>query len=117
MASETADKRNCSLKKEFGRLSISDTGDDYFDSVIENLRQGQLRIIFFLEDSGNELRSIVDFLNKQTERTEFLIVETRAYEIDNLRIVAPTLNIEHVNGLRTALKCFAEYLDLKTVDS
>ena len=88
MASETAVKKKNSLETEFERLGISDTEDDYFDRVVENLRQGQLRIIFFLEDSRNELRSIVDFLNKQTE---FLIVEARPFEIDNLRIVVPTV--------------------------
>ena len=75
----------------FKRLGIEDTADDYFDRVVENLREGQLRIIFFLENSPDELRSIVDFLNRQTERTEFLIVEARLYETESLRIMVPTV--------------------------
>ena len=59
--------------------------------MVENLREGQLRIIFFLENSPDELRSIVDFLNRQTERTEFLIVEARLFEMEGMRIAAPTV--------------------------
>ena len=91
MASESAGKRNCSVEDEFKRLGIRDTEDDYFDRVVENLREGQLRIIFFLENSPDELRSIVDFLNRQTERTEFLIVEARLFEMEGMRIAAPTV--------------------------
>ena len=66
MASASAGKRGYSVEDEFRWLGISDTEDDYFDRVVENLREGQLRIIFFLENSPDELRSIVDFLNRQT---------------------------------------------------
>ena len=91
MASTSAGKRGCSVEDEFGRLGVSDTEDDYFDRVVENLREGQLRIIFFLENSPDELRSIVDFLNKQTERTEFLIVEARLFEMEGMRIAVPSV--------------------------
>ena len=56
-----------------------------------NLREGQIRLIFFLQDSPFELRSIVDFLNRQMERTEVLIVEARQYEQKDLRVVVPVL--------------------------
>lgn len=91
MASTSAGKRGCSVEDEFRRLGISDTEDDYFDRVVENLREGQLRIIFFLEHSPDELRSIVDFLNRQTERTEFLIVEARLFELEGMRIAVPSV--------------------------
>ena len=91
MASTSAGKRGCSVEDEFGRLGVKDTEDDYFDRVVENLREGQLRIIFFLENSPDELRSIVDFLNKQTERTEFLIVEARLFEMEGMRIAVPSV--------------------------
>ncbi len=38
-----------------------------------------------------ELRSVVDFLNKQMERTEVLLVEARQYLKEGMRIVVPTL--------------------------
>ena len=89
MASTSAGNRDCRVEDEFRRLGVTDTEDDYFDRVVENLREGQLRIIFFLENSPDELRSIVDFLNRQTERTEFLIVEARLFEMEGMRIAAP----------------------------
>jgi hypothetical protein len=77
-------------------LETLDPTDDlaieaFFERVQENLRQGQLRIVFFLEESPFELRSVVDFLNKQMERSEVLLVEARQYIAEGRRIVAPTL--------------------------
>lgn len=63
----------------------------YFAQMESNLRLGQLRIIFFLEESSMELRSVVDFLNKQMERTEVLLVEAKQYRAGQTRIVVPTL--------------------------
>ena len=37
------------------------------------------------------LRSVVDFLNKQMERSEVLLVEARQYDANGIRIVVPTL--------------------------
>lgn len=91
MASETSVKKNCSIEGELKRIGVTDTEDDYFDRVVENLREGQLRLIFFLENSPVELRNIVEFLNRQTERTEFLIVEARLFEMEGIRIAAPTV--------------------------
>lgn len=65
--------------------------DTYFDRLQQNLREGQLRIVFFLEESSMELRSVVDFLNKQMERSEVLLVEARQYQLNGTRIVVPTL--------------------------
>lgn len=64
---------------------------EFFERVQENLRQGQLRIVFFLEESPFELRSVVDFLNKQMERSEVLLVEARQYLAGGNRVVVPTL--------------------------
>ena len=91
LTSTSAGIRGCSVEDEFRRLGITDTEDDYFDRVVENLHEGQLRIIFFLENSPDELRSIVDFLNRQTERTEFLIVEARLFEMEGMRIAVPSV--------------------------
>jgi hypothetical protein len=63
----------------------------FFSRVQDNLREGQLRIVFFLEESPMELRSVVDFLNRQMERSEVLLVEARQYELKNQKIVAPML--------------------------
>ena len=65
--------------------------DDFFERVENNLKEGQLRLIFFLEEAPQELKSIVDFLNRQMERTEVLIVEAKQYKQENTKIVVPLL--------------------------
>lgn len=65
--------------------------DAFFERIQENLRQGQLRIVFFLEEAPVELRSVVDFLNRQMERSEVLLVEARQFADGSGRIVVPSL--------------------------
>lgn len=65
--------------------------DAYFERLQQNLREGQVRIIFFMEESPMELRSVVDFLNKQMERSEILLVEAEQYAHAGSRIVVPRL--------------------------
>ncbi len=65
--------------------------DGYFSRMEENLREGQLRLVFFMEESPMELRSIVEFLNRQMERAEVLLVEAKQYRHGETRIVVPTL--------------------------
>ncbi len=67
------------------------TPGEFFEAVVSNLRKATMRLIFFLEDSPNELRSLVEFLNGQLKETEVLIVEARLYESTTGRIVVPTL--------------------------
>jgi hypothetical protein len=50
-----------------------------------------MRLIFFLEDSPPELRSLVDFLNGQMKETEVLIVEARLYDSPTGRVIVPWL--------------------------
>lgn len=65
--------------------------DTFFEQVENNLREGQIRLVFFLEEAPMELKSVVDFLNKQMERSEVLLVEARQYRRDNMTVVAPML--------------------------
>ncbi len=44
-----------------------------------------------MEEAPSELKSIVDFLNRQMERSEVLIVEAKQYEMDGLRLIVPSL--------------------------
>lgn len=64
---------------------------DFFSRIEANLREGQLRLIFFLEEAPQELKSIVEFLNRQMERSEVLIVEAKQFEQQGVRVVAPSL--------------------------
>ena len=63
----------------------------FFASVEQNLHTSKMRLVFFLEDSPLELRSVVEFLNGQLKETEVLIVEARQYRFENTRIVVPSL--------------------------
>ncbi len=67
------------------------TVEQYFVTVEQNLREAKMRLIFFLEDSPNELRSLVDFMNRQMKDTEVLLVEARQYQQGENRIVVPWL--------------------------
>lgn len=69
----------------------SDSVDDFFQRVEDNLREGQIRLVFFMEEAPVELKSLVDFLNKQMERSEVLLVEARQYQQNDIRIVVPML--------------------------
>ena len=67
LAESTAHDRRTSLEAALDSLRPTDdlSVEEFFERAQENLRQGQLRIIFFLEESPFELRSVVDFLNKR----------------------------------------------------
>jgi hypothetical protein len=68
-----------------------DSIDAYLDLIENNIKEGQLRLVFFMEESPYELRSIVEFLNSQLERTEVIIVEAKQYENADVRFVIPTI--------------------------
>lgn len=92
-AAETARKAGSTLEDRIAVLQPPDQRslEVYFDLLQQNLREGQLRIVFFLEESPQELRSVVDFLNRQMERSEVLLVEARQYSRAGTTIVVPTL--------------------------
>jgi hypothetical protein len=93
LAEKSAIDRDDSLEEVLTSLQQDDYSsvDDFFENVENNLKEGQIRIVFFLEEAPNELRSIVEFLNNQMERAEVLIVEARQYAIDGLKVVVPSL--------------------------
>ncbi len=93
LAEKNASARGLSVDEAVQHLQPDDDldVDDFFQRVEDNLREGQVRLVFFLEKSSMELRSVVDFLNKQMERSEVLIVEARQYMHDGIRVVVPTL--------------------------
>jgi hypothetical protein len=78
------------LDQQLRILNGSEVDAEGFFALVEtNLRKSKMRLIFVLEDSSNELRSIVEFLNGQMKDTEVLIVEARQYQHENARIVVP----------------------------
>ena len=71
--------------------AIPRTAGEFFEVVALNLRESKMRLIFFLEESSNELRSLVDFLNSQLKFTEVLLVEVRLYDSPSGRLAVPWL--------------------------
>ncbi|MCF8108708.1 MAG: hypothetical protein K9J81_06915 [Desulfohalobiaceae bacterium] len=92
-AEQAAAKKQLTLVDELNRLQMDDydSEDVFFQRVEDNLREGQVRLVFFMEEAPPELKSLVDFLNKQMERSEVLLVEARQYEYRGMRIVNPIL--------------------------
>ena len=92
-AEQVAKKNGMTLEEEIKRLQPEEpeTVDEFFQHVQDNLREGQIRLVFFMEESPVELKSVVEFLNKQMERSEVLIVEARQYEYEGTKIVTPVL--------------------------
>ncbi len=93
LAEAEAKKRNLTLEDCLRSLEPYDEveADEFFERVQQNLREGLLRIIFFLDESPMELRSVVDFLNKQMERSEVLLVEARQFSYGDMKILVPAL--------------------------
>jgi hypothetical protein len=92
-AAESAAARGSTLDDELSRLldAPAPSIDEFFDRFEQNLREAQVRLVFFLEEAPQQLKSLVDFLNRQMERTEVLIVEARQYEDSKGRVVVPSL--------------------------
>jgi hypothetical protein len=92
-ARQAALNNSLSLEEEIKRLQPDDSPsiDDFFQTVQDNLREGQVRLVFFMEEAPAELKSVVDFLNKQMERSEVLLVEARQYDYQGRRLVNPVL--------------------------
>lgn len=92
-AEQAAEKNGISLEEEINRLQPDEpeSVDSFFQHVQNNLREGQVRLVFFMEEAPAELKSVVDFLNKQMERAEVLLVEARQYEQKGIKIVTPIL--------------------------
>ena len=92
-ATQTAKEYGLELEDALARLSPDSavSVDEFLDKIENNLREGQVRMIFFMEEAPPELKSIVDFLNKQMERSEILIVEAKMFESSGIRVVAPYL--------------------------
>ena len=92
-AEQAAERNHISLQKEIKRLQLGEpqSVDDYFQQVQDNLREGQIRLVFFMEEAPAELKSLVEFLNKQMERSEVLLVEARQYEHNGMKVITPIL--------------------------
>lgn len=104
-----ATARGGTLEALLDNLGIAaSSAGDYFQRMEDNLRGGQVRLVFFMEHAPYELRSIVEFLNNQMERSEVLIVEAQQFEHDGRRLVIPML-FGYTEQARQVKKLTARY--------
>lgn len=92
---QVANGTEAALRTKLGELrpEAEGTVSDFFKLVEQNLRSAKLRLIFFLEESPLELRSMVEFLSRQLQDTEIFLVEARQYQGQSAatRVVVPWL--------------------------
>lgn len=69
----------------------SEAASDIFERAILNLKEGVVRIIFFLDQAPRELKCLADFLNSQMSRAEILVVEAKQYGDEGGTIIVPRL--------------------------
>ena len=86
-AVETAPQRSTDLDTKIQDLLQSEEPDAiefFWQNIEQNLRTGQVRLLFVSDTIPRELRRIVEFLNGQMDRTEVLAIEVKQYvgEID-----------------------------------
>jgi hypothetical protein len=61
----------------------------FWRTVSENLRQGNIRLVFVADELPPELRRIIEFLNEQMSPAEVLGVEVRQYIGEGLQTLVP----------------------------
>ncbi len=75
-----AQELEASLRELLGWEESSDSGPDldaYWDTVEQNLRTGQVRLLFVADEIPAELRRVIEFLNEHMPLVEVLGVEIR----------------------------------------
>ncbi|MDQ7832991.1 MAG: hypothetical protein RDU30_14765 [Desulfovibrionaceae bacterium] len=92
-AARTASGKGKTVEEAVSEFLQDDASDcnAFFENAIYNLKEGVVRIIFFLEEAPFELKNIVHFLNRQMEKSEILIVEAKQYKDGYSKIVVPFL--------------------------
>jgi hypothetical protein len=92
-AEETARQAGQTLEEALARLCPDDEvgPEDFFKAFVNHLREGRVRLVFFMDEAPAELKSIAEFLNRQMELAEVLVVEARHFESEGTRIVIPSL--------------------------
>lgn len=80
-------------------LGISIPYDDYWKNVKNNLKAGNIRLLFVADEIPVELQRVVEFLNKQMDPAEVLAVEIRKFSGDNsFSVLIPTIKGQTVEA-------------------
>jgi len=76
-----------------GLLAPETSVDDFWKRVTDNLRAGQVRLVFVADRIPMELQRVIEFLNEQMNPAEVLGIEVRQYVGGTMRTLVP-----HVMG-------------------
>jgi hypothetical protein len=70
-------------------LGIESNEEDFWRRVKTNLEAGRIRLLFVADTIPQELRRIIEFLNKQMDPAEVLGLELRQFEGQGSRTIVP----------------------------
>ena len=70
-------------------LDETQDADEYWAQVKKNLSEGRVRIVFLADAIPSELRSIVEFLNEQMDRSEVLAIEVKQFVGEGVTALVP----------------------------
>ena len=92
-AEATAQEKQSTVDELFSKVhsELADTSEDFFKEVEKKLKEGDIRIVFFLEQAPSELKRLVEFMNNQMGTIEVLLVEAKQYKANGVHVVVPTL--------------------------
>lgn len=90
-AQAMADK--CTLASRVEQLGASDfsTVESLMQAAIDKLGNHDVRIVLFMEAAPPELKTIVEFMNKEMSTVEVLLVEAKMYDVNGVTVVTPCL--------------------------
>jgi hypothetical protein len=80
--------------------------EDYWQRADENLRAGNVRLVFVADEIPRELRRVIEFLNSQMNPAEVIGIEVKQYVGEGVktlvpRVVGQTAAVEARKGRRT----------------
>ena len=70
-------------------LGEDGNAESFWRAAADNLRAGRVRLVLVADLIAPELRTIVEFMNRQMQPAEVLAVELRQYQGEGLRALAP----------------------------
>lgn len=93
-AAEEATSRGKLLDQQIlellGENADSDSVEEYWNIVEDNLKEHNVRLIFVADSIPKELRRLVEFLNEEMAKIEVLAVELKSYQgINNEQALVP----------------------------
>lgn len=86
------EKMNDHLKEFLGLDATPDSDHEleaFWKNIENNLRKGEVRLLFVADKIPPELKRIIEYMNEQMQRVEVLGVEIRQYQGRNIRALVP----------------------------